>query len=341
MNKNKKVSIVKAIILSLVISVFPILNMPRANAATITNRKLALSTSLGDATGVTYSLTTGALLSNTTAVKSVEVKFCSAPSGTCNLPSGFANNLSTLASQPTGLGAVSGWTVSTSTPGSLRILNAANVTNPSGSVAITWNLVHNPTAANVTFYGVITTFSDSAWTTAIDSDGIAVSTAGQITVNAAIDETLTFTLATATVALGTLSTSTTGASTSSMTASTNAATGYSITYSGNTLTSGTNTITPMATATGSVQNSKQFGINLMANGTPSVGTNTTGTGTATPYTGYGAANTFKFLTGDTIASVNIPSNSNTFTTSYIANIDALTAGGNYSTVITYVITANF
>jgi hypothetical protein len=205
-----------------------------------------------------------------------------------------------------------------------------------------WNSVHNPTAANATFYGIITTFSDSGWSTPIDSDGVALSTAGQITVTAAVDETLTFTLAAATVGLGSLTTSNTGTGVSSITASTNAATGYSITYSGTTLTSGTNTITAMASSTASVQNSKQFGINLMANTTPSIGSSKSGSGTGTPAAGYGTANSFKFNTaGETIASAAVATNSNTFTTSYIANIDGMTPGGAYSTVITYVITANF
>lgn len=338
---KKSLLIIRTIVLAIVISALPVMNINSVNAASISGRSVALSNPVGDASGVTYTLSTAALLSST-AVKSVEVKFCAAPSGSCVKPAGFANASSTLASQPTGLGAASGWTVSAVTDGSLRILNASNATTPSGAVSVVWNGVHNPTAVNATFYGIITTYSDSGWTTPVDSDGVALSTAGQITVTANVDETLTFTLAAATVGLGSLTSSTTGTGVSSMTASTNAATGYSIAYSGTTLTSGSNTIAAMASPAASTQNSKQFGINLMANTTPAIGSNKSGSGTGAPAAGYGTSNSFKFNTaGETIASAAAATNSNTFTTSYIANVDGVTPGGAYSTVITYVITANY
>ncbi|MEI7539319.1 MAG: hypothetical protein WCJ36_00925 [Candidatus Saccharibacteria bacterium] len=98
----------------------------------------------------------------------------------------------------------------------------------------------------------------------------------------------------------------------------------------------------MSSPAASVQNSKQFGINLMSNTTPSIGSAVSGSGTGVPSVGYGTANQYKFLpAGETIASASVPTNTNTFTTSYIANIDGSTAAGVYSTVITYVATANF
>jgi hypothetical protein len=100
----------------------------------------------------------------------------------------------------------------------------------------------------------------------------------------------------------------------------------------------------MTSATGSVQNSKQFGINLMANTTPVVGTAKSGSGTGiVPVSsGYDVANTFKFNpAGDIVATATVPTLTNVFTTSYIANIDAITAAGAYSTVLTYTATANF
>ncbi len=66
-----------------------------------------------------------------------------------------------------------------------------------------------------------------------------------------------------------------------------------------------------------------------------------GSGTGTAATGYSTSNNFKFVTGDTVASATGPTNSNTYTVSYIANIDGSTAAGSYSTVLTYIATANF
>jgi hypothetical protein len=126
-----------------------------------------------------------------------------------------------------------------------------------------------------------------------------------------------------------------------MTAATNAASGYSITVAGSTLT-GPSTLTAMAGAA-SATNSKQFGINLRANTTPTVGTNVSGSGSgiAKVGSGYETADSFKFVSGNTIAEATAPTNSNTFTVSYIANIDGSTLPGAYSTVLTYVATPNF
>jgi hypothetical protein len=213
--------------------------------------------------------------------------------------------------------------------------------------------VTNPTATNATFFLRAATFSDAAWTTGIDTGVVAASTATQIQVSLAVDETLTFCTGTSitgtncgtatgsTVDLGTGSTTATSSGTSIMAASTNGSSGYSITVAGATLTSGANTITALASGAAASIGTKQFGANLVANTTPSVGTAASGTGTATAAANYNTANTFRFGTGETVASVGGASNANTFTVSYIANIDGLTPPGSYQTTLTYVATANF
>jgi hypothetical protein len=353
-NTTKKLAIIRAIALALIISILPIMSISQANAAPIMGRSVTLSTSVGDASGVTYTLATAALPTTGTAVKSAEIKFCASLTGACVKPTGFANNSSTLSSQPTGLGAASGWTVSTATDGSLRILNASNSTTPSGAVSIIWGNVHNPTATNTTFYGVITTYSGSDWTGALDTGSVALSTATQIQVALVVNETLTFCTGTSItgqncgtasgslVNLGSGSTTTTATGTSIIAASTNGNTGYSITVNGTTLTSGLNTITALASGGASSVGSKQFGLNLAdANTTPAVGAAKTGTGTAAATTNYGTNDNFRFASGDPIASVAGPTNANTFTVGYIANIDGITPAGAYTTNLTYIGTANF
>lgn len=352
---NKKLKIQSAIcaLIILMASASSLLSIPIASAAQITGRSVLLSTSVGNASGVTYTLN-AASLPTTTAVKSLEVKFCSSLIGVCTTPAGFSATSSTLASQPTGLGSASGWTVNTAISGSLRILNAANATTSSGALAVVWNGVHNPTATNTTFYGVITTYSDSAWTTAIDSGSVALSTSSQIQVALTVDETLTFctgtsitgedcsTVSGGVVNLGKGSTTATSTGTSIMAASTNGSTGYSVTVNGSTLTSGSNTIAPLATGGASTVNTQQFGLNLAgSNTTPVIGAIKTGAGTANATANYGTNNLFRFTSGEIVASAAGPTNANKFTVSYIANIDGLTAPGLYTTVLTYVATANF
>ncbi len=312
-----------------------------ASAAQITARTVTIGSSAASAS-TTYAF--GFTVPSATVIKSVGFAACTTASGACTPAPGFSSSASSLTSQPSnldGAGTNTGWTVSTATAGELRLSKSAATVAPTGAQSVSFSGVVNPSATNSTFFLRMTTYSDASWTTPIDTGTVAASTAGQITVTANVDETLSFTLATATVALGTLSTAATGTGTSAMTVSTNASNGYSLTYSGTTLTSGTNTITALTTPTASAVNNKQFGINLMSNTTPAVGTAVSGSGTGTPSTGYNTVNSFKFNTGDTIASATLPTNSNTYTASYIANISGSTAAGAYSTVLTYTATANF
>jgi len=351
---TKKLSIIRTIVVVAALSIVPLLNVPQASAAQITGRSVTLSTSAPAATGVTYALATAAVPTTGTSIKSVQIQFCTSLSGGCTTPSGFSASSSTLASQPTGLGAGTGWTVNAATAGSLRIVNAANATNPSGAVTVTWNGVVNPTATNTTFYGIITTYSDAAWTTPLDSGSVALSTATQIQVALTVGETLTFcsgtsitgqncgTVAGSLVSLGTGSSTATSSGTSVMAASTNGTSGYTVTVNGATLTSGANTITALAAGTASSIGTKQFGINLAGtNTTPPVGSAISGTGTGTASANYATNNTFRFVTGETVATAAGPTNANTYTVSYIANIDGITSPGAYTTTLTYIATANF
>ncbi len=343
-------------VLTAIISPFAWANM--AQAAQITGRKVTLSNSAGAAASVQYDLVTAALPTTGTAIKSVSLTACTTASGACSTPSGFVNSSSTLVAQPSGVGAGSGWTVNTATAGSLRILNAANATTPSGAVAISWGGVTNPTATNTTFYLRMTTYSDAAWTTPLDTGTIAVSTANAITVTASVDELLTFCTGTSgitssscagatgsSVALGTLTTATSGTGTSQIGVTTNAATGYVITYNGILPTSGGNTIASIgASATTPTQGTSQFGMNMKANTVPTTfGANPAGAGSANPVTALNSTNQYSYTAG---AATNAVSQGSAdgfrlFTVSYLANISGTQAPGSYSTTITYVCTATF
>lgn len=349
--KNLKLYLSAVAILS--ISLMPVFSATLVDAVAITGRLVTLSSSASDASNITYTLNTAALPSNT-VVKSLDIKFCTSLSGACVTPTNFSSSSSTLASQPAGLGSASGWTVNTSDSGSLRIVNAANSTAPSGSVSVVWNGVHNPQATNTTFYGIITTYSDSVWTTEIDTGSVALSTSTQIQVALTINETLTFctgtsitgqncgTVSGSLVDLGEGSTTQTATGTSVIAASTNGSTGYSIIVNGSTLTSGSNTIDALSSGGTSSIGTEQFGFNLAgSNTTPVVGSAITGTGTGVAETNYGTNDVFRFTSGETIASASGPTNANTFTVGYIANIDGITPAGVYTTVLTYTATANF
>ena len=310
-----------------------------ASAAQITARKVVIGSSVASAS-TTYAFTF--TVPSATIIKSVSMTACTTASNACTTPTGFSSGASTLSVQPVNLGDATGWTVDTSDAGALRITKSGNTTLPSGAQTVTFGSVTNPSATNATFFLRIATYSDAAWSVPIDNGVVAASTAGQVTVTAVVDEALIFTLADTAVNLGTLTTSTTGSGTSTMTVATNALSGYTVTYSGGTLESAGNTIPAISSPTASTPNSRQFGLNMRANTTPAVGTNVTGAGTGTPATNYNTVDEFMFNTaGDVIATATGPTNSNVYTTSYIANVDSLAPPGTYTTVITYVATANF
>jgi len=355
MNKKPQfqIALVRTFIVATVLALVPLVNAVKVVASPISSRSVTISTSAGGATGVTYTLATSALPTPGTAVKSLQIKFCTSLPGCASSPAGFSSTSSTLASQPSGLGA-SGWSVSGSTSGSLRIYNSSNSTNPSGTVSVVWNGVTNPTVTNTTFYGIISTYSNDDWTGEIDTGSIALSTSTQVQVSLTVDETLTFCAGTsitgqncATVSgnfvnLGHGSTTSTATGSSVMAASTNGSAGYAITISGSTLASGSNTITALSSGGGSTIGTKQFGINLAGSNTaPAVGQAVSGSGTGAPTINYGTGNNFRFVSGDTVASATGSTNANTFTIGYIANIDGMTPSGVYNTILTYTATANY
>lgn len=308
------------------------------SAAAITGRSVTIGSSVASAT-TTY--TFNFTVPSNTVIKSASFTACTTASGACTPAPGFSASASSLASQPTNLGDAAGWTVDTTTAGSLKLKKTANVAAPTGNQTVSFAGVTNPSATNATFFLRMATFSDDAYTTGIDTGVVASSTAGQVTVTASVDETLTFTLGTTSVALGALTSGTTGTGTSTMTVGTNGKTGYVVAYTGNTLASSEGSIAAMTAAAGSVPGSNQFGMNLVVNDAPSIGTAVSGSGTGTASTGYNTTNQFKFNSTDTVASSAGPTNNNVFTVSYIANINNLTPAGSYSTDINYTATAKF
>jgi hypothetical protein len=346
-----KVTLIRALMLALAITVLPIAAVTTVAASQITNRKITLGSSAPSPTTTSYTFnftvpTTG------TVVKSASFTACTTASGTCTPVTGFSNTGVTL-TQPTNLGDASGWTVDTTTAGSLRLNKSSDVATPTGSQTVVFNGVTNPSATNTTFFLRMVTYSDAAYTTSIDSGVVAASTATQVQVSLAVDEALTFCTGTSitgtncatatgsTVNLGTGTTTTTATGTSILAASTNGPSGYSITVSGATLTSGSSTITALASGTASAVGTSQFGLNLVSNATPAVGSAVSGSGTATAAPNYASANAFRYGTGESVASVAGATNANTFTVSYIANVNGLTPAGSYTTNLTYVATPNF
>ncbi|MFT6829210.1 MAG: hypothetical protein ACJAV6_000023 [Candidatus Paceibacteria bacterium] len=131
---------------------------------------------------------------------------------------------------------------------------------------------------------------------------------------------------------GTGSASETADGSSRFTAATNATGGYTISVEGDTLTSGANTITAIDGAAPTL-GQEEFGLTIDAvSGT---------TGTITPtYTGVNYDLPAP-ATAEMVVTQGTAAATGTYGVNYVANIDGSTEAGNYSTAITYTMTANF
>ncbi len=326
-----------------------------AQAATVTSRSLTLGSSSGNAvTTHTIAFT----IPTSGDVGSIRFQYCDTAYAACVTPTGLVTTSATLTAQ-TG---ETGFSINNATNGAPYITRTvASVTGPQ-AVSYTLSNVTNPTAANTQYWLRITTYETTNVSGGSTDDGVvAFSTGQEITVSGTMPESLVFCVGTSgtdcgnmtgsTVSLGVFSPTATSTGTSIMSASTNAGFGYAITLTGTTMTSGANNIPAMGTQTlnstgcvvscTSTTGTSQFGTIVRANTTPVVGADVTGTGTATGSGGYNTADSFRFFTGDTVASVGSVSRANLFTNSYIVNVGGDQAAGIYTATMTYICTATF
>lgn len=331
------------LVLALIVMMLPV----SASAAGLSPRSVRLGSSQA---GVTTSDVIQITTATTSAIGSIGLKYCTTASGVCTTPAGFTSTAATLTAQS----GISGFTINSATNGSPFIFNAAAPTVIAGTaISLTVTGTVNPSATNTSFFVRVTTYSGTDGATgAVDNGTVAVSTAQQVQLTGVTPEILIFCVGTSIVSdcstitgstldFGDFSPAAVRSGTSVMQASTNAGGGYSVTVNGTTLSSGANTIPALATQAASTIGTGQFGLNLRANTAPAVGANPSGVGSGSATAAYGTSDQFRFVTGDSVASAPAPTNANTFTSSYIANIGGAQAAGVYTATMTYICTANF
>ncbi len=109
--------------------------------------------------------------------------------------------------------------------------------------------------------------------------------------------------------------------------------GYAVQIGGNPPSYQGHTLPGMATTAAPTPGTEQFGINLVANtsptnfgANPAYGPNGVGSASAN----YGTPNKFRYVSGETIATAPKSSGETTYTISYIADVSSLTPGGQYT-----------
>jgi len=136
--------------------------------------------------------------------------------------------------------------------------------------------------------------------------------------------------------MGVLDISSTGAVTATFTVRNYLSSGYVVLLNGKAPTDSVSghTLTALSTASSSVPGTEQFGVNLVDNGNPDIGSNpaqvpdsTYSFGTAVA--GYDTSNLFKFVDGDTIAMSPKSSGQTNYALSIIANVARSTPSGQY------------
>ena len=309
-------------------------------------------------------------------IGSIQFQYCTTTEGACTMPTGLSTSAATMGSQS----GATGFSINTTTNGSPYVTRTAATVNANTAISIQLVGVTNPSTVGTFFVRIQTYTAAALGGTAVDAGVVAASTAQAIVLTGTMPESLIFCTG-GTVAANCASTTTgaiafnqlfsptdTAIASSQMAASTNAAQGYTITVNGPTLTSGSATIPGYGTATALTSANRGvsgWGLNLRANTTavssafPGSSAEVTAASDGTNFkaqalAGYNTSDTFKFTTGDSVAnSANTggalgtvgvtlgPTNSQTYTVSYAANVAGNQLAGTYTTTLTYICTPTF
>jgi hypothetical protein len=340
----------KWLLLAVVFGFLIYLLLPSAYGDQLPQRNLMLSDNQVSVYA-TYQL--GFTIPNSEMLGSIKLQICSNNpiiGEPCTIPTGFDISGSILSSQSgqTGFNILSGETDSYDI-----VLTRVPTTASPEYVTYTFQNVMNPSIVGP-YYGRLQTFATSdASGPATDSGGIAFDISNPIQLSTKVPPYLYF-CAGITISpydcstasgdylnFGNLSSTATNSAQTQLITATNADTGYSMDVFGTTMTSGNNIINAMSSADVSRPGISQFGLNLVANQTPLIGQNPIGPGVAYPEAAYSQPNWFKFLSGDTIATANQPTDYTEFTVSYIVNVAKNQPVGVYVTSLTFLCLANF
>lgn len=165
--------------------------------------------------------------------------------------------------------------------------------------------------------------------------------AGGTTTN---DPSLSFSVGSGSINFGNFSATTPTVTTSTFTVLNYTSHGYVVQMFGTPPSNGSTTIDAMSTAGPSQVGVSQFGVNLVANTSPtSIGSNLNngqfGFGQVAP--NYATPNQFRYVSGDTIALAPKSSGLTTYTITYLVNVPALTPGGEYTSDQTLIVTGTY
>lgn len=314
-------------------------------------RTLQISDSTTGMTNVNYTFSFTTITAG--AIGSITFEACSnymyEPTDPCTPPPGFDASAALLTAQA----GTTDFAMDPATTASKIIISRPVATGGMpGPLAYEFAQVNNPTTVGSYYVRIATYASSNASGPELDYGIVVFATNLGIEITTEVPPYLLFctgitidgfncgTAEGSFISFGELSSSATRSATSQMLASTNAPYGYSITLAGTTMTAGNNVI-PAMTGGPSQPGTSQFGINGRANGIPGVGTDPIGPGLTNPNPAYNAPNSFRFKSGDIIASSGGTDDYRKMTVSYIVNAAAGQPPGRYVSTISYICLASF
>jgi len=337
-------------LLAMLVAVF-IIAAPAAASTRFQDRSLYMnSTEPGQTTSYTLSFR----YMTPQTIGSVDLLFCynPIPYEACVVPTGLDVSQAVLSSQS----GETGYTISTQTANHIVLTRTPSTIITGGSAAsYTLSGIVNPTDTTQAFSVRLRSHaSTDATGPQVDFGSVRGEATTGIMLESQVPPMLIFCLAEQVEDncantndnyysdMGELSSKSTLTAQSQMAIGTNASSGFAITASGDSLAAGTNVIDTPSTPTESRVGSNQFGINLVANNAPTVGSDPEGIWTnAVPSPGYDTPNRYKYVSGDVVAFSPNVSLMRKFTVSYIVNSSESLRAGVYTTTITYVASGRF
>ncbi len=335
--------------LALILAVFIVVS-PVAASTRFENRSLFMNS---NEPGVTTSYTVSLRYMTPAAIGSVNLLFCidPIPYMPCVTPPGLDVSQAILGSQS----GETGFSILSQSTNHIILTRTPTVPTTPDVSSYTFDNIVNPTDDNPAFSIRLRSHDTTDATgTQIDFGSVRGQTARGITLETQVPPMLIFCLAeqvdlgcTGTndnyyTDMGELTDQLTLTAQSQMAVGTNATAGFAITANGEPPAAGTNVIDSPLAPTESRLGSNQFGINLVANDEPTVGSDPEGTfANAIPSPDYSVANRYKYVPGDVVAFSPNVSLMKKFTVSYILNSSPNLRPGVYSTTITYMATGRF
>ena len=291
--------------------------------------------------------------SSTNSLGSIVLEYCDnnpfigAP---CDAPNGLSAVATSIISQSgiTGLSIDIGNT----TANRIVLTRAPSIITSNTDVTLAMANITNQSSVETAYVRISSHSSIDGTGAPVDQGGVVYATVPGVGVGGYVPPYLTFCVG-VTVSLdcssttgslagfGELSTSRAATVTTQFSGATNDLFGYSTYISGGTMTAGNEIIPPLSSNSGSLPSVSQFGINLVANSNPSAGANVSGSGVATPASGYGSQNSFRYNSGDLIARSTAPTEYNRFTVTYLVNVSEDQRPGIYASSYTFTAIASF